>query len=772
MESKPTGRPYLASDLLVILLAFTILTLLHNLFTPVFEAPDEVWHYAHVRWLSEGHGLPPLMDDRSGAYQEAAQPPLYYLVAALLCHGIDDTDLPSLMWHNPGFGHQAPGTTADNKNMLIHTTREVWPWQGAVLAVHVARLTSWLYGLMAIAAAWGLGLEAFDDRRAARLTATWLVFHPQFVFISSVVNNDSAATALATVVLWRCARALRHGIRRYDSLILGIAVGLATLSKTSLLALIPVGLGTIILALTTRKRTCAPSGTSANILHLMSFLLGVAVTGGWWYVRNWVLYNDPLGLSTHTRTPWGRPEALPLPAIIPEIPKVLRSFWAAYGWGHVTWPPIYYVLLWALAMCLIAAALWALVRAWFTWFRSHRPIHEISHRAPGASVMVATLSLIWAATIGAALIHWMQQVDAPHGRLLFPALGSWAVGLTWGALELRHHLPRLGSFVTRSLLGLMAVLSALAPGARIASTFSMPRLQSLKRIAAHCEAPVDLQYGDVAQVLCAQIKPERVRPGETISVTTCWAALAPFDRDYTVFVHVLGPDMARVGERHTYPGLGRYPTTLWSPGQGFCETYQLEIASWADVPLRYEVEIGLFDAETGTRLPVSDTQGHPIAPPVVGHIVVVSPQPPEPQPDHPLAARLGEGIELIGADIPPAIQVGDHAQVTLYWKARQPLNHDYVAFIHLWRPGDEVPLAQHDSPPRGGWYPVSAWAPEDIIPDAHALEIPSTVPPGVYPLWAGLYDPANGTRLAAYGPDGRYAYDIVPLGTIEIQPAP
>ncbi len=70
--------------LLVIGLTFVLLVLMHNAATPVFEAPDEVWHYAYVRWIAEGHGLPALDSDESGASQQAAQPLLYYLLAALV----------------------------------------------------------------------------------------------------------------------------------------------------------------------------------------------------------------------------------------------------------------------------------------------------------------------------------------------------------------------------------------------------------------------------------------------------------------------------------------------------------------------------------------------------------------------------------------------------------------------------------------------------------------------------------------------------------------
>jgi hypothetical protein len=41
-----------------LLLAFSLLAVIYSLTTPLFEAPDEPLHYAYVRWLAEGHGLP------------------------------------------------------------------------------------------------------------------------------------------------------------------------------------------------------------------------------------------------------------------------------------------------------------------------------------------------------------------------------------------------------------------------------------------------------------------------------------------------------------------------------------------------------------------------------------------------------------------------------------------------------------------------------------------------------------------------------------------
>ena len=52
----------------------------YSVINPLFESPDEVWHYEYVRWLVEGHGLPRPEEVGSAPWhQEGSQPPLYYL---------------------------------------------------------------------------------------------------------------------------------------------------------------------------------------------------------------------------------------------------------------------------------------------------------------------------------------------------------------------------------------------------------------------------------------------------------------------------------------------------------------------------------------------------------------------------------------------------------------------------------------------------------------------------------------------------------------------
>jgi hypothetical protein len=73
-------------------------------------------------------------------------------------------------------------------------------------------------------------------------------------------------------------------------------------------------------------------------------------------------------------------------------------------------------------------------------------------------------------------------------------------------------------------------------------------------------------------------------------------------------------------------------------------------------------------------------------------------------------------------------------------------------------------VAQHDSPPNGGYTPTSIWLPGKEVVDRHGLVLPSDLPPGDYRLIAGLYNPTTGERLPVDQGD-----DFVELGAIAVE---
>jgi len=772
-------------DLLWLLLAFGLLAAVYSLTTPLFEAPDEPWHYAYVRWLAEGHGLPRLDDDASGAYQEVAQPPLYYALAALVSSPIDDEDLPELFWHNPQFGYQAGGTVNDNKNMLIHTDRERFPWRDAVLAVRLARLVSLLFGLVTVGATYGLTREALPDRPAlATLAAGIVAFTPQFLFISGVVSNDSATAATCTCALWSLARVIRRGPTPRRSVATGLALGLALLSKTSALLLLPMALLALWLAKRSAPEPESPVGWTSQSINA-ALVLGIAgLVGGWWYVRNWIAFDDPLGLNVHVNTPWGRTTPASLKVLLSELPQIFRSFWGAFGWGHVELPGWLYV---ALAL-LVGLAVVGWARRVVRFLRSGigvRPdlvnpadpagsaaLRSPSRRSMAVMASICLLAALWCLAVLVALLRWMQQVYAPHGRLLFPALGAWGLLLAagWSGLTSnrdvsttpggRFNLTRHWPFIP--IVGL-AILSLVVPFTVIRPAFAWPRLISPQE-AAEGLTPQALDYDGQARLLGYRLESASVAAGGQVGLTLCWEALRPMDQDYTLFIHLLGRDNLRVAERSTYPGQGRFPTSLWPVGRAFCERYRLAVAPWAPVPELYALEVGLYDAETGWRLPAQDAAGQTVEPPNVGLVRVFSSAPP-PQPAHTVAYDLGEQIALVGYDASTTLTAGQPLTLTLYWEALGVPQGDYKVFVHLLDEAGEL-VTQDDAPPRGGRYPTWAWQPGDLVPDLYRLTLPEERPPGPYHWSVGMYRPDLDERLPVTGPDGPLPDQAIPLGEV------
>jgi len=95
-----------------------------------------------------------------------------------------------------------------------------------------------------------------------------------------------------------------------------------------------------------------------------------------------------------------------------------------------------------------------------------------------------------------------------------------------------------------------------------------------------------------------------LKPGQTLHLTLYWHDVAPVDRDYKVFVHVLNGAQKVVAQQDQIPAAGTRPTSSWFPGDDIADQYQIPLPT--DLPAgSYPIEIGVYDPNTGTRLAVS-----------------------------------------------------------------------------------------------------------------------------------------------------------------------
>lgn len=117
------------------------------------------------------------------------------------------------------------------------------------------------------------------------------------------------------------------------------------------------------------------------------------------------------------------------------------------------------------------------------------------------------------------------------------------------------------------------------------------------------QVEIDANFDDRATLVGLDAAARQVSPGETLGVRLYWQPTTEFTTDYTAFVHLIGPDGALHGQVDQSPGAGAYPTTGWLPGEYIVDEYGIPIP--ADAPTGdYHIEIGIYNPETGQRLPV------------------------------------------------------------------------------------------------------------------------------------------------------------------------
>jgi len=118
--------------------------------------------------------------------------------------------------------------------------------------------------------------------------------------------------------------------------------------------------------------------------------------------------------------------------------------------------------------------------------------------------------------------------------------------------------------------------------------------------------PLTATLGDQVELLGYDLSAEAIAPGDTLTLTLYWRALTEMDEEYTVFTHLLAPDGSMTGQRDSYPLGGAYPITLWAAGEVVADVYEIPIRADA-APGAHRLEVGMYVAETGARLPVVDT---------------------------------------------------------------------------------------------------------------------------------------------------------------------
>ena len=789
--------------LLLILILFTGLGAIYSVVVPPFEASDELWHYPMVQYIADHWALPVQDPANVGPWrQEGSQPPLYYALAAAATFWIDTSDMDTVRHLNP---HMDNGATPDgNINLVVHhPTRAAFPWRGTVLAVHLARLLSVLMGTAAVYLTYLIVREILPDEPALALGAAAIhAFTPMFVFISGAVNNDNLVVPLSSLALLMLLRladreaqvahrkspttfpkagSLREGpaIRNPQSpipnyLALGFVLGLAALTKTSSLAL-TVLTAVVVVVRAVRRRSWAEFFVGG--LATLGPLLAVA---GWWHLRNFRLYGDLTGFNAFFVILGTRDVPAGLAQLWRERYSFLAGYWGNFGGLNVPMPAWVYT---TLNGVLVAAGLGLIVG--FVRFQIAKRKAQIGKSANQQSAirnpqspfsilpLPFALCLLWGLGVFVPWLWWARITWSSQGRLIFTALPVWSLLL---ALGLSGWLPRRwGRRAVVALALFLLGLAVAAPWAWIAPAYALPERLTDARVAA-IPHRLEADFGGIMRLRGYDLEMETTKPGGQVAVTLYWEGLAPAERDYTVFVHLLGEGELLVAWRDTFPGLGRLSTTWLEPGFRWADRYVLQVPETAFTPDTAQIEIGLYDATSDAatsdaRLQATAPDGQSLGDNVRFGCVEVGPLPGDVP--NPISVNFGDRMALVGYDLSGrVVRPGDAITLTLVWQGLRRMDANYTVSAQLVDAGQRK-AAQQDGWPLSGAAPTTTWQPDQVLADPYRLVVFQDAPPGVYDVRVAVYVLEDGqiVHLSVIPEGGRMLSDHQVLTRVRVVPS-
>ncbi len=134
-------------------------------------------------------------------------------------------------------------------------------------------------------------------------------------------------------------------------------------------------------------------------------------------------------------------------------------------------------------------------------------------------------------------------------------------------------------------------------------TVAVSGRQRLFEVPTTIQHEVKAELGGLVRFLGYDLPQRDASPGDALPLTLYWQALRRSDTSYTVFTHLLDEQNRIWGQQDNIPVQSTYPTTGWLPEEVIVDRYQIPVREDAP-PGHYRIEVGLYDAATGLRLPV------------------------------------------------------------------------------------------------------------------------------------------------------------------------
>jgi hypothetical protein len=790
-------RPYTVWRLALLLLVFTVGALAHSLTMPMMEGSDESLHNTYMEFVRREGRLPSRENVRETSTRQASgQAPLTYWLAAQMANlaGLPSTDSDALLAHlytirNDWITPPDGWNRRDNLNHYFHGAGEsAFGAPDVVATGRFLRLTSLIYGVLAVIGAYGAAREVFRRESWALTAAAVFAFMPTMVHLAGYFNNDISLIAFATLTIWATLRLLRLGATWRRLLLIGVLLALGGLSKVSALLVAP-GVGLALLFDVYNRR----ESFARLVFNGVLVAAPVVALFGPWALWGWLHYRDPFGFLTHLNPYLSYTELLPLRRIISLMDEVYLSYWAKFGLAKVFLHPVTYTLFGGVLALALAGYLgwgWWRWRGGKTWvgadqrIRPHqggavinartrpqnatmldlrqgaytdaplRKDRSVSAGILGATGLQRALVLaVIGVTLLIGLVRWMQEIAVITGRLLYPAHIVYVIGLVGGLAALARLFPRVERTLQIGVVGFLCAAGVIYAPVALYQAYSPPPLLARTDLPPLQGEPID--YEGTLRLLGYQMdSPYLTDPLHT--VTLCWEVLQPAAEPAAFSIKFVRGGVI-VADRTSVFGLGHFDSSQWRAGDIFCDAVDVPLDDpdvigdpLPDPATVYDLLVVVLNAETrAVDWDAALTDGTPVAFPFVGSVISPAGQMPGLPDGTPTDIRFADFARVEQVALSGEVRAGGDIALDVQWGVSGTTPDNWTQFIHLRglsdSSGGSVSLA--DGAPRGGAYPTWAWQPGERLIDRWRLTLPDDLPPGDYALQIGFYRADSGERM-------------------------
>lgn len=456
---------------LVLCALYLVKQIIFVLVFPAFSGHDEVAHYAYLRVLATEGRLPEIPDLSDWQNRQATGVPtgedripdeLYPYCRYVTKDWHCEPETPRWRENPPRMvtfeGAYLPNGwiyTANHPPLYyVLMTPIYWLSDGASTAtqLYILRLAAVPFGLLTVLLAFFTVRTIFPkDQFLMVVVPTFVAFQTQVSYEAAMLNNDVIGITTYSLVLYLIVLGIRDNFPKRLCIMLGVALGLAMLTKSTALTAVGIaGLAILIRIGIKDLRGLLERGVLVGV--------PLAILAVPWYIYMYATYGNFSALEQIKALQWWNYQGDDAPGFFSLLFNIdfaefrFMETWGEFGWRLIRLSP---TMLWAIGLPLLVC-LGGLVLYGITVVRGRASSANDPVENPvGWQKLAVFMMLVTAVVAYLAIIQFGTEFSLTQARYFFPAVNAVAILLALGLrtlIPIRYHPYGQGAVLAAMIL--------------------------------------------------------------------------------------------------------------------------------------------------------------------------------------------------------------------------------------------------------------------------------------------------------------------------------